>query len=1040
MKSLFELCKPRQSVFDEKKRDDVLHLMNLIEKKIDPAEFFSENYMTAGMQDLLGTAFKRFMGKGATGLVKLTQAMGGGKTHNMIALGLLAMYPDFRKKFLPDAKDYKSLGAVRVVAFNGRNSDEKFGIWGNIAEQLGKKALFKDYYSPLQAPGETAWINLLQGEPLLILLDEIPPYLENAKSTVIGHSDLAVVTGTALSNLFSALGKDSLANVCVVISDLEATYESGSALIKSSFKNLAGEVNRSAKDIEPVGATSDEVYHILRKRLFEELPGESEINDIALAYQKAVNEAKQMGYTTASPDKMYLGIKDTYPFHPAMRDLYGRFKENPGFQQTRGLIRFMRQIVAGLYANDGKAARQKYLVHVYDFDLNNRAMMSEVQSIKSSLTQAIATDIASGGKAFAETTDSQFQNHNASDAAKLILVASLADVPNALLGLDAGEIVGDLCAPGRDIAQLKNALDDFSGKAWYLQRDKKGRLFFQNTRNMIAEMQSLTESYSNEDVKATTLRKFLTECFKPKMGDCYQSLLVFPSVDEINVDRDKVTLVLFEPYVERKIHPELQSFFDAQKYKNRIMFLSGGRDTMERLYKSAKELKAIEQILANLKADGGVTEDNPQLQTAKDMRLKKITGILSAARETFLKLYYPMKDKLQEAEFTMQFTNNDYNGEEQVRKLLTDKRKFSEKKDLDKVQNICEDRLFSRKEMMENELFERAATEIRWPWYHPKIISDLIAYCVFHDFWRLNGEYIEKGPFPKEKTSLSVTMKNDEYDEGDAILKIVPEYGDKVYYEIGGAATEGSLAISDLNNFVTDALDLSFLCADSRSEHPTGDNVLWHRPITIRHKFRDASDGTYCTLSSQKGVAILYTTDGSEPKENGGAYDGEFLVPTGTEHILAVALVDGQVRKKEDIQVEKRKSDDRIHIDEDKPLTLRQRIQASDTNTTYQILKRMKKYELHAEGVHLMMTVSTNTTDNGYIELNVGGQGNTATGEAIETAIGNLRQSFAADKDVNISMEMDKTFFPTGHAFNEYNREAGIGLESYRQGEIRQDG
>ena len=44
MKSLFELCKPRQSVFDEKKRDDVLHLMNLIEKKIDPVEFFSENY------------------------------------------------------------------------------------------------------------------------------------------------------------------------------------------------------------------------------------------------------------------------------------------------------------------------------------------------------------------------------------------------------------------------------------------------------------------------------------------------------------------------------------------------------------------------------------------------------------------------------------------------------------------------------------------------------------------------------------------------------------------------------------------------------------------------------------------------------------------------------------------------------------------------------------------------------------------------------------------------------------------------------------
>lgn len=32
MRTLFDLCKPRQSVFDENKRDDVLHLMNLIKE------------------------------------------------------------------------------------------------------------------------------------------------------------------------------------------------------------------------------------------------------------------------------------------------------------------------------------------------------------------------------------------------------------------------------------------------------------------------------------------------------------------------------------------------------------------------------------------------------------------------------------------------------------------------------------------------------------------------------------------------------------------------------------------------------------------------------------------------------------------------------------------------------------------------------------------------------------------------------------------------------------------------------------------------
>jgi hypothetical protein len=32
-----------------------------------------------------------------------------------------------------------NLGKVRVAAFTGRESDAPFGIWGVIAEQIGKK-------------------------------------------------------------------------------------------------------------------------------------------------------------------------------------------------------------------------------------------------------------------------------------------------------------------------------------------------------------------------------------------------------------------------------------------------------------------------------------------------------------------------------------------------------------------------------------------------------------------------------------------------------------------------------------------------------------------------------------------------------------------------------------------------------------------------------------------------------------------------------------------------------------------------------------
>ena len=267
MNSLFELCKPRSSVFDEGHRDDVLDLTDLVENRIGPKDFFEVNYLTQGMNQLLETAFKRFTRQSSRGVVKLTQAMGGGKTHTMIALGLLAKHPEYRPQVMGDRYRDSHLGKVKVVAFTGRESDAPYGIWGAIAEQLGKKEALRNYYSPLQAPGQKAWENLLKGEPLLILLDELPPYLENAKSKTIGDTNLAVVTTTALANLFAAIGKEELSNVCLVISDLKATYQSGSELIQSTFRDLDNEINRSSLNIEPVGSTSDEVYHILTKQL-----------------------------------------------------------------------------------------------------------------------------------------------------------------------------------------------------------------------------------------------------------------------------------------------------------------------------------------------------------------------------------------------------------------------------------------------------------------------------------------------------------------------------------------------------------------------------------------------------------------------------------------------------------------------------------------------------------------------------------------------------------------------------------------------------
>ena len=169
MQSIETACHPRKTIFDRNRRDTVLDLSDVSEGNINPHDFFKENYLTEGMEILFSAVFRRFANESDTSVFKLTQAMGGGKTHCLIGLALLAKYPDLRENVMGTDHMPSVKGKIKVVTFNGRESDAPFGIWGEIADQLGKKDFFKDYYSPLQAPGKTAWVNLLKGERLLIL-------------------------------------------------------------------------------------------------------------------------------------------------------------------------------------------------------------------------------------------------------------------------------------------------------------------------------------------------------------------------------------------------------------------------------------------------------------------------------------------------------------------------------------------------------------------------------------------------------------------------------------------------------------------------------------------------------------------------------------------------------------------------------------------------------------------------------------------------------------------------------------------------------
>ena len=313
--SIHALCKPRPSVFAADRRATVLNLDTFLKGEVNGPEFFDENFFTNGMLTLVDRAFRHLGGSGAgSSVFLLSQAMGGGKTHSMIALGLLARDPKLRKKVLCAQDPAPTLGPCRVVGFNGRSTDAPGGIWGAIAEQLGKAGQFAKYVSPLlSAPGPEAWKQLLGGEPLVLFLDELPPYLANAVAVPVGNGDLGVVTTTALANLFIAVAE--MDNVCLVLSDLAGTnYGGGQAALEAAFnravQGITSESKRIAVPLTPVNPNGDELYHILRKRLFENVAPEAEVKKVAAAYREALREAAKMNLTTSSPESLYTRVID----------------------------------------------------------------------------------------------------------------------------------------------------------------------------------------------------------------------------------------------------------------------------------------------------------------------------------------------------------------------------------------------------------------------------------------------------------------------------------------------------------------------------------------------------------------------------------------------------------------------------------------------------------------------------------------------------------------------------------------------------------
>lgn len=1022
-----QLCQVSDLVEQDGLIDQIANLEDLHKGRIDPDAFFRRNHFTEGLNALVRNGFDRLSGRSDGGAFYLSQSMGGGKTHSLIAFALLAQDDGLRHRIIPHIAPTATFGSAKVVIFNGHQNPENF-LWGEIAERLGRpEAMTRFWRDGAKSPGVDDWVAALGTDPVLILLDELPSYLQMAEGQAVGNSTLADITIGALERLFNALSQ--LPRACVVVTNLiDDVFAEGSSKLKTLINTLNKQYGKYAQAITPVQQNTGEVFQIIRRKLFDKLPGDDVIEEIAQAYVDELNRAKKVDDVPTIPESYIARIRETYPFHPSIRDVVARFKENPGYQQTRALIRILRLAVRNAWKSD----EQIFLIGLQHLDFNHSGTVEEIRKINNHFTNAISKDIADRGNALAEQVDAGDGSSTASSVAKLIMMASLSTAEQPILGLRRSEIIEFLVDPLTRTPTISGAIDKLSGNAEYLFKGADERIYFGQTANVVSEINNTATSLA-EEVVDQELRAKLGEVFEPKTKSLYKTLAILPSLDQIKIAQDDVTLIVLEKSAQALPH-DLEEWWKKLDRQNRVLILTADLNSIGTLRTIARQIRAIGIVERAVLARHG--KDASQMREIEAIKGRATNSFTSAVRETFTTLVFPTEAGLRTyAQFKMEFENNDYKGEQQILATLEARGKFYPTEKLEtEISAVREEaawELFDADAVQRTELNRKAAATRGWYWLASGGLDYLIDESVRTKHWLERDGLIYK----KFERTTSVAVRLDGpiepmVEKGIYRLIITPEDADVVYASETGAPDPTTSGKVSGRSYETSASKVWFLPVNSRNEAKAGKPLEWQAPIKLIPSLISTSGGTTLEwLVLPRTAKVGVTFDGSDPMAAAKA-SAPITAPGGTQVIRMIPSVDGRFGEETKVYLERGQPipPEKPVIRDDHPLLLLDRLKFDSITKLTDALAKLQA----APGSRVRGGQIEVGTDDSEIFSDVTfGDGVGISSEGITAIMGTLGQSgeFSATR---ASASFNRTYFASGKDYKIFADALSLDFESLR--------
>jgi predicted AAA+ superfamily ATPase len=428
----------------------------------DAVQFFQRTYQTEGLKNLLSIVEKRLKGKGGDPVIQLQTPFGGGKTHTLIAI-----YHKAKESGV------KTVVAVGERLKTGRKPEEFDTLWGLLEEQLtGSK---REFSSSIPPGGEQIKKLLENHLPVLILMDELIPYLNTTDAVQIGNTTLTTLTLTFLQNLTNVVsGMPGVSFVLTTTPSNPYNRTPRGEEIVNQLQNIT-----ARREIIKSPVQENEINQVIRQRLFSRIDLDKASEVIKDFMDYATKESILPVGT--EPSEYRKRSESSYPFLPEVVEvLYQRWGSFTKFQRTRGVLRLLSLVIHSL------KDRPVPYISLADFDLGNQEIREELlKHTGQEYNSIIAADIT-GEEAGSRKIDSALGDAykglklGTRTAATIFLYSFSGGIEK---GVSLGEIKRNATTTGNPASVVSEALEQLKARLFYLQH-LSGKYYLTNQPNL----------------------------------------------------------------------------------------------------------------------------------------------------------------------------------------------------------------------------------------------------------------------------------------------------------------------------------------------------------------------------------------------------------------------------------------------------------------------------------------------------------------------------------------------------------------------------